>query len=501
MDSGFKISSRRRFLGSGSRLVAAALAWGVGGPEIRRAAAELAGGARARLFAAQLGGPLLSYLADLSGNGRFDEQDESIVRAALGSRRGPGLLSRAGYDFRADVFGRAAVDQSDLEAVLAAIEYFSNNPEEIVPRPVTVAWHYGWYNNARRRVVEHTAWFLGGGYSSRSPETEALFNDLKNELGITVDALAWADPKRNRHMNRNLELGYMAAENGRTRHAALLYESQISLGMEPGERVDFEQSIIRERVIAHFRGMGRTMRLLRDEAKARVFRMDGKPVVFIYASHTWGTNPDGIGVQYDRINETIENARNAFAKVYGSEPFLVGEEIPFDLSDQFDGGRWRRSNNFDAIFSYHHAASPAFVLQGGQRLGSRYAKQVKAVLRRSYAGAGVLRNRFTGKRPLVIPSLAAGFAKPGLPTLFADRGDYADFLKDIFQFHQREYLWPVFGRERRREIAPIVTVGSWNEEFEGHAVFPAEFNDSLASLVQNGFDYGLAIKQVFGWNH
>ena len=44
-------------------------------------------------------------------------------------------------------------------------------------------------------------------------------------------------------------------------------------------------------------------------------------------------------------------------------------------------------------------------------------------------------------------------------------------------------------------------MGSWNEEFEGHAVLPAEFNFSLPEVTQDGFDLVMAIKEVFGWNH
>ena len=49
--------------------------------------------------------------------------------------------------------------------------------------------------------------------------------------------------------------------------------------------------------------------------------------------------------------------------------------------------------------------------------------------------------------------------------------------------------------------APIYVVGSWNEEFEGHAVFPASFNLSLPEVTQHGFDLAMAIKEIFGWNH
>ena len=49
--------------------------------------------------------------------------------------------------------------------------------------------------------------------------------------------------------------------------------------------------------------------------------------------------------------------------------------------------------------------------------------------------------------------------------------------------------------------APVYTVGSWNEEYEGHAVFPAQFNLALSETEQAGFDFVMALKEAFGWNH
>ena len=97
--------------------------------------------------------------------------------------------------------------------------------------------------------------FKGGGYSSRDSGTEALFNDLKNEFGITVDALSWADPTADGNLNNNLRLGYMNAANGRTRHAALLYERLISLRIPLGGSADFQKARTRNRLIDHFRGL------------------------------------------------------------------------------------------------------------------------------------------------------------------------------------------------------------------------------------------------------
>ena len=126
-----------------------------------------------------------------------------------------------------------------------------------------------------------------------------------------------------------------------------------------------------------------------------------------------------------------------------------------------------------------------------------------ALLRRIGAIVSRLRNRFTGRQPLVIPNLAPGYAKPGHPTLEVGRGIYADFLKRVRHMHMREHIVPMWQEAMGTPLlpAPVFVVGSWNEEFEGHTVFPFEFNLSVPSVAQHGFDLAMAIKEVFSWNH
>ena len=52
-------------------------------------------------------------------------------------------------------------------------------------RPVTVACHYGWYS---RLPGTQTVGCTGGDYFSWDPEVETLFNEQKNDVGISVDA-------------------------------------------------------------------------------------------------------------------------------------------------------------------------------------------------------------------------------------------------------------------------------------------------------------------------
>ena len=150
-----------------------------------------------------------------------------------------------------------------------------------------------------------TVGYTGGDYFSWDPEVEALFNDQKNEFGISVDALSWIPPRANQNAVDNFQKGFLNAPNLQTRHAALLYESTLALPTA-GNRINF----------------------------------------LSYIEVEW----------------------------------------------------------------------------------------------------------------------LSALGTPELP-------------------------------------APVYVVGSWNEEFEGHAVFPSRFNESLSSMEQQGYDLAMAIKEAFGWNH
>jgi hypothetical protein len=90
-----------------------------------------------------------------------------------------------------------------------------------------------------------------------------------------------------------------------------------------------------------------------------------------------------------------------------------------------------------------------------------------------------------------------------MPTLSTTRQAFANYLKLLTRHHEEGYLpqeWPgALGTEALP--APIYSIGSWNEEYEGHAVFPAQFNLALTDSKQHGFDFSMALKEAFGWNH
>ena len=443
---------------------------------------------------------LPAYVADVDGDGQLGAADTQLMRGALFTSRGFAIEPNTGFDYRADVFGRAGIDQDAVDAVSRTIGLLGDGVPVSDPRPITVAWHYGWYDRVRRPLLQQTVRYLGGDYLSNDPRVEAEFNRLKNEFGITVDAISWIPPRVTPTILLNYQVGYFAASNAATRHVALLYEGTLALPAIGG-RTDFRSPRVHNLLVSDFQTMARTLVEARDRYPTRVFELAGRPVVFIFGSHSWGLNPSD-HAEFDQMAVVVGDARAAFNAVYGAFPYLVGDELLSLASTTIPPpDRVSRAVNFDAIYAYHAAnlkpsATPFAINEA-------YSALQRLRLVRVTTAARGLRNRFTGNRLLIIPSLAGGFAKHGLPILSTTRQAYANFVKLLTRFHAQTYLpqeWP--GAVGTVALpAPIYTVGSWNEEFEGHALFPARFNLALNDGRQGGFDFALALKEVFGWNH
>ena len=439
------------------------------------------------------------YIADVDGDGQLGAEDTELMRRALFTSRGFVLKPSTGFDYRADVLGRGRVDQDAVDAVSHTIALFGDVGQASDLRPITVAWHYGWYDQIRRPLLQQTVRYLGGDYLSNDPRVEEGFNALKNEFGITVDAISWIPPRVTSTILSNYRAGYFSASNAATRHVALLYENTLALP-SIGGRIDFRSSRVRDLLVLDFEAMARTMVQVRDQYPTRVFLLAGRPVMFIFGSHSWGLNPTD-DAEFEQMAVVVGEAREAFNAVYGQFPYLVGDElVQMAATARPSRDRASRAANFDALFAYHAAnlkprATPFSI-------NNAYAGLQRLRLERATVGVSELRNRFTDSRLLLIPSLAGGFAKHGLPILSTTRQAYVDYLRLLADYYAGTYLpqeWPdAVGTAA--VPAPIYTVGSWNEEYEGHAVFPAQFNLALLAGDRLGFEVVMALKEVFGWN-
>ena len=449
---------------------------------------------------------LPSWVADVDGDGSVGSTDRDLAASVLFTQRGFRLQPAQGFDSRADVFGRGAVDAPSVNSIEHSVLRYAGGLRTWA-RPITIAWHYGWYKSMVRPVALQTARFLGGNYLSVDPVVETTFNDLKNEFGVTVDALSWI-PSRDLHNHSNQEnyrQGYLQAPNADTRYACLIYENTIanlSNSADPFERLDFRTPGVVERLQDDFEQMARFLAEVRDETPVRIFTLDGRPVIFIFGSHTWGTIPPNTSA-YTVITDTIRTLRNRFRNIYGVFPYLVGDEVYLASTQDVTEDRKLRSTNFDAIYVYHHAALKPTPAPVELPVNRAYIENLLTVLRTNYTTMSAINNVFTGQRIMVIPNLSPGFAKPGFPTLQIDRATYTDFLKLLRDVHLEEYIanhW-LAHLGTPRLPAPVYIVGSWNEEFEGHSIFPFDFNLTVPNSVQHGFDLSMAIKEAFGWNH
>ena len=480
--------SRRRFL----RTAGLALAGGAAG------APDLLRGQEAALL-------LPPYVTDVDGSGAINAADGEVVRTALYAQRGYALTPRPGFDYRADVLGRAAVEPLVVDSVARSIRQYADSAESLPHRPVTVAWHYGWYNRPERNYVQ-TVRFKGGDYRSSDPDVETTFNDLKNEFGVAVDALSWIPPRANRNNNGNYAKGFLRAPNAGSRHVCLLYESTLALdpAAPSPARISFHSTDVRSSFRGDFAAMARFLRGVRDESPARIFTLDSRPVVFIFGTHVWGRLPLD-AQETAALRRTIEGAREDFRAVYGAFPYLVGEEMQLSSGGTFTDDRRARSRFFDAVHVYHHASNVKSGSEQRLRMSPGYVRNQINVLRSTYANVAEIRNDFTGRPLLVIPNLAPGFAKAGHPTLEIARGEYADFMKLLKGVHMEEHVARRWSAELGTAAlpAPVYVVGSWNEEFEGHCLFPFSMNLTVPAdeQEQHGFDVAMALKEVFGWNH
>jgi hypothetical protein len=459
------------------------------------AAAAMTPGA---LAAAARGAPVQAtdipaWAFDVDGNGVIDARDRAIIEASLQTQRGFGIEPLPGYDYRADLRGRGRVTGADLDA-FDRTAVFGPAPT----RPEVICFHYGWYQGARRVDESTTATFLGGDYDSHNTPTEDRFNALKNEFGITADLLSWIHPPaQNDDSLNNYDRGYFAASSAKTRKFGWLYETAINLGsnapmsMAPDTGLPY---LLAE----HFRRMAdRFIDPAIGNGSANVLRLDGRPVIFIYASHLLGTTL----LSMIDVARALTWARQAFTEIAGVPPYLIGDELPITTEQGVSSARRLRASFFDAVSRYHHYEDDlvaAFAADGPVSLGGDYLQRILDNERRSIEAFAGLRNRFTGAPVLVLPSSAAGFAKRGFPTLHASRSAYERLLRATRQLSM-EHLTRLRAEPQGQPLvqAPAL-VGSWNEEFEGHAVFPAARNEALVRGGYNGFEWLTAIKHVYG---
>ena len=428
---------------------------------------------------------------DIDGDGFVSSRDRQLIASAIRAGRGNRVRPAADWDARLDFLGRGSIDPDRLAHFDRLAPTLG---KRLPPRPVVACWHYGWYSRGRRRRETPTVGYIGGDYLSTDRRTEEEFNSLKEEFGINADILSWID---DRDMLRAYQRGYLSADNHHRRRFGLLYESQINLSANG--RVDLSaDSPQANKLVRDFRRMGQWLVETAGEGSNQLLRVDDRPVVYVFGSHTFGLTDRDLPA----VGAALIRAREEFAETAGAHPYLVGDESIFPGDPDVALDRRYRASYFDAVTRYHHY-DEAHIRKIGEdravRMDAAYRDGIVALERRNMGGFARVKNRYTDDPVLVVPSSAAGFAKSKLPSLRASREDYEDWL-EAMQTLTDEHI-DLRHRDRLNTTslgAPLVFAGSWNEEFEGHAVMPAARSRALIERRQSGFDWLYAIKSRYG---
>jgi len=345
---------------------------------------------------------------DINGDGTVSAADRALIADAGFAMRGDRTSPRSNWDPRLDFLSRGRL----LEDNLAEFDRLAPAlATQLPPRPITACWHYGWYGPGRRQRETPTMRYIGGNYLSTDRRTEETFNNLKNEFGISADMLSWID---NRDTLRAFERGYLSASNRGQRRFGLLYESQINL--EARGRISMSPARRAPTKLAHdFRRMGQWLRDVAGPDRDDVLRIDGRPVIYLYGSHTFGVN----NAELPDVGTALVRARDDFAAAFGALPYLVGDESIFPGDAEVALDRRFRAQYFDAITRYHHYDERQVRELGGDRairLDADHIARIVALEQRNNTGFAGTRNRWSDQPIVTIPSMAAGFAKRGLPS-------------------------------------------------------------------------------------
>jgi len=234
-------------------------------------------------------------------------------------------------------------------AEMAGLAQIAKKPKEIE----VLIDHYTWYHTVPWDRIAFTSPLRGQYYSNDVLVVEAQ-NEEKNYYGIPVDVVSWWGPD---HYSYALfKEGYLKASNFKTRKFCFLYEiagrlkqSRVIYNQETNEQLDSSQKEWKKRYYFDFNDPYNQETFLSDInflekrhfQKLNYYRIDGKPVVYIWLDNLANFGP------------TSHLARK---KVYliGSEPIFY----PPEVGEEY---RFMRQRWYDAITCY--GINPSYVAE------------------------------------------------------------------------------------------------------------------------------------------
>ena len=204
--------------------------------------------------------------------------------------------------------------------------------------PLTIgAYYYAWYGQngkqwrlgAPRLQLDQPEQPLLGRYDSADPAVIAEHYEWAQEYGIDLFFCSWRGPGTADDVAIRDDL-LPSPARGPTQ-IALMYETIERLGMGADNRIQLTDAST-QRMVDDFDYMARTY-----FDSPGYYRIDGRPVVIVYASRILRGDVAG----------AIQAIRVHLLTTYGVDPFLIGDEVDWDLAPDPD-----RIGLFDAITGY-----------------------------------------------------------------------------------------------------------------------------------------------------
>ena len=202
--------------------------------------------------------------------------------------------------------------------------------------PLTVgAYYYAWYGPSQwslgtpRAQLDKPEQPLLGHYDSADPAVIAQHFAWAQAYGVDVFFCSWRGPGSSDDATIHDDL-LPSPARGPTQ-IALMYESLERLGMGPDNRIQLTAEST-QTMIDDFDYMERTY-----FDRPGYYRIDGRPVVIVYASRILRGDVAG----------TIAAIRFHLLSTYGVNPYLIGDEVDWDLPPDPE-----RIGLFDAITGY-----------------------------------------------------------------------------------------------------------------------------------------------------
>jgi Glycosyl hydrolase family 99 len=199
------------------------------------------------------------------------------------------------------------------------------------------AYYYAWYGSngeqwrlgAPRLQLDQPEQPLLGDYSSADPAVIAQHFEWAQEYGVNLFFCSWRGPGTSDDVTIREDL-LPSPARGPTQ-IALMYESLERLGMGPDDRIQLTADST-QRMVDDFDYMARTY-----FDRPGYYRINGRPVVIVYASRILRGNVAG----------AILAIRLHLLTTYGIDPYLIGDEVDWDLPPDPN-----RIGLFDAITGY-----------------------------------------------------------------------------------------------------------------------------------------------------